>query len=233
MGILYVLLHCQQWLQQDPRAMADIIASLQYILEYCEVDLPGYPAGSGGHYPTLMQLKGVSYPADREPLVHWCHGAPGAVFLWCKAYEVFSHQSYLDAALRASEVVWQRGLLKKGPGLCHGVAGNAYALLRLWKTTQDARYLDRAQLFASFIASEAGQTDWSKPDHPASLYEGAAGAICLLAELQAVQAVMSGQASSRGTVAAAEAPAGPVGTPPTGAAAAAGLVAFPLYEMWG
>eukprot|EP00879_Flechtneria_rotunda_P028050 GHRR01030127.1.p1 GENE.GHRR01030127.1~~GHRR01030127.1.p1 ORF type:complete len:142 (+),score=22.12 GHRR01030127.1:240-665(+) len=88
MGILYVLLHCQQWLQQDPRAMADIIASLQYILEYCEVDLPGYPAGSGGHYPTLMQLKGVSYPADREPLVHWCHGAPGAVFLWCKAYEV-------------------------------------------------------------------------------------------------------------------------------------------------
>jgi hypothetical protein len=33
-------------------------------------------------------------------------------------------------------VVWQQGLLKKGPGLCHGVAGNAYALLRLWKATQ-------------------------------------------------------------------------------------------------
>jgi hypothetical protein len=44
--------------------------------------------------------------------------------------------SYLAAALRAGELVWTHGLLKKGPGLCHGVSGNAYALLRLYKTTQ-------------------------------------------------------------------------------------------------
>lgn len=50
--------------------------------------------------------------------------------------QVFGDAAYLQAALRAGEVVWQQGLLKKGPGLCHGVAGNAYALLRLWKTTQ-------------------------------------------------------------------------------------------------
>lgn len=41
----------------------------------------------------------------------------------------------MPAALRAGELVWQRGLLKKGPGLCHGVSGNAYALARLYKTT--------------------------------------------------------------------------------------------------
>lgn len=44
--------------------------------------------------------------------------------------------AYLPAALRAGELVWQQGLLFKGPGLCHGVSGNAYALLRLYKTTQ-------------------------------------------------------------------------------------------------
>lgn len=49
---------------------------------------------------------------------------------------MFGGASYLHAAQRAAELVWQQGMLKKGPGLCHGVAGNAYALLRLWKTTQ-------------------------------------------------------------------------------------------------
>jgi hypothetical protein len=43
--------------------------------------------------------------------------------LFCRAYEVFRHQRYLDAALAAGDVVWQRGLLKKGLGLCHGIAG--------------------------------------------------------------------------------------------------------------
>jgi hypothetical protein len=72
------------------------------------------------------------------------------VSLWCIGFElsvsaagagahitqVLGDASYLQAALRAGQVVWQQGLLRKGPGLCHGVAGNAYALLRLWKTTQ-------------------------------------------------------------------------------------------------
>lgn len=50
--------------------------------------------------------------------------------------QVLGDGSYLPAALRAGELVWARGLLKKGPGLCHGVSGNAYALMRLYKATQ-------------------------------------------------------------------------------------------------
>ena len=49
--------------------------------------------------------------------------------------QVLGDEAYLPAALRAGELVWQRGLLKKGPGLCHGVSGNAYALARLYMTT--------------------------------------------------------------------------------------------------
>lgn len=41
-------------------------------------------------------------------------------------------------------MVWQYGLLKKGYGLCHGAAGNAYAFLALYNLTQDVKYLYRA-----------------------------------------------------------------------------------------
>jgi hypothetical protein len=83
--------------------------------------------------------------------------------------------SYLAAALRAGEVVWQRGLLKKGPGLCHGVSGNALALLRLYKATGDSMWLQRAQQYAAFLTSDAGRAGWLTPDHPASLFEGLGG----------------------------------------------------------
>lgn len=33
---------------------------------------------------------------------------------------------YLAWAEDAADVVWARGLLRKGNGLCHGVSGNAY-----------------------------------------------------------------------------------------------------------
>jgi hypothetical protein len=61
------------------------------------------------------------------------------------------------------------------------------------------------------MVSPAGKADWHTPDHPTSLFEGAAGAICLLAELQEVQKQKPG-----------------------GAAAVPGAVAvaFPLYELW-
>ena len=40
---------------------------------------------------------------------------------------------YLTAARKAGDLIWQRGLIKKGPGLCHGVAGNGYAFLHLYQ----------------------------------------------------------------------------------------------------
>jgi len=69
--------------------------------------------------------------------VHWCHGAPGISHLMLYAHGVLGQDTdkYLVAARKAGEVVWQRGLLKKGPGLCHGVAGNGYTFLHLYKVS--------------------------------------------------------------------------------------------------
>ncbi len=46
------------------------------------------------------------------------------------------------------ELTWQAGLLAKGPGLCHGTAGNGFALLALYGSTGDRVWLERARSFA-------------------------------------------------------------------------------------
>lgn len=58
--------------------------------------------------------------------------------------QVFKEERYLSDAYQCADVIWQYGLLKKGYGLCHGTAGNAYAFLSLYNLTQDAKYLYRA-----------------------------------------------------------------------------------------
>ena len=45
--------------------------------------------------------------------------------------QVFGDRKYLDAAVDCEEVVWDWGLLRKGYGLYHGVAGNAHTFLQL------------------------------------------------------------------------------------------------------
>ena len=40
----------------------------------------------------------------------------------------------------------------QGPGLCHGVSGNGYALLSAYRHTRDTRYLVRSTRFALWLA---------------------------------------------------------------------------------
>ena len=76
-----------------------------------------------------------------ELRVQWCHGAPGIL-------ATLGELMPEALALEAGELIWRAGPLRKGPGLCHGTAGNGYALLRLFSLTSDSRWLDRARCFA-------------------------------------------------------------------------------------
>lgn len=107
----------------------------------------------------------------------------GVVYLFARAYKVWGDQKYLDACLRCGEVTWARGLLKKGPGICHGVAGSGFVFLLLYRLTGDHRHLHRAQQFAEFLFTEEFQRGARVPDAPFSLYEGHAGTVCFLADL--------------------------------------------------
>src|SRR5262249_24242304 len=75
--------------------------------------------------------------------LQFCSGAPG--ILVCAS-------SYLDEELvvAGAELTWQAGPLSldKGSGICHGTAGNGYALLKAFERTGDELWLDRARRFA-------------------------------------------------------------------------------------
>ena len=85
--------------------------------------------------------------------------------------QVFKKKRYLDAALACGEVVWQRGLLLKGYSLCHGVSGNAYTFLQLYRLDTNPVHLYRAIKFAEWCMSKEERA-CSTPDHPDSLFEG-------------------------------------------------------------
>ena len=70
---------------------------------------------------------------------------PGVAYLFAKAYLIDNRPQYLDTCIRSGELVWQKGLLKKGPGICHGVAGSAYVFLMLYRLTGNSKYIYRAQ----------------------------------------------------------------------------------------
>ncbi len=80
---------------------------------------------------------------DGQIRVQWCAGAPGIVN---------GAAAYLDEdLLRAgAELLWHTGppVLEKGPGICHGTAGNGYAFLKAFARTGDERWLERARRFA-------------------------------------------------------------------------------------
>merc|ERR1719206_117052 len=90
---------------------------------------------------------------------------------------------YLDTAKKAGEVIWRRGLLKKGSGLCHGVAGNGYTFLHLYQATGEELWLYRATMFGQWT-TELVRRDQIIPDRPLSLFEGIAGAVYFLHDLQ-------------------------------------------------
>jgi Lanthionine synthetase C-like protein len=54
----------------------------------------------------------------------------------------------LELAIGGGELTWRAGPLRKGPGLCHGTAGNGFAFLRLHELTGDPVWPERARRFA-------------------------------------------------------------------------------------
>jgi Lanthionine synthetase C-like protein len=102
---------------------------------------------------------------DGEIRVQWCAGAPGIVI---------GAASYLDEdlLLAGAELVWRAGPHgeAKGPSICHGTAGNGYALLKAFERTGDERWLDRARRFAVHALE---QVERMTPRH--SLFTGGIG----------------------------------------------------------
>jgi hypothetical protein len=92
-------------------------------------------------------------PRDGQIRLQWCHGAPGIVA---------TAAPYLDEELllAGAELTWRAGAhgKEKGAGICHGTAGNGYALLKTFERTGDERWLQRARRFAVHALGQVERT---------------------------------------------------------------------------
>ncbi|GKV42490.1 hypothetical protein SLEP1_g49885 [Rubroshorea leprosula] len=165
-GIMHVLMD----MQLKPDEAEDVKGTLRYMIKN------RFPSGN---YPS-------SEGSESDRLVHWCHGAPGVSLTLAKAAEVFGDKEFLQAAVDAAEVVWNRGLLKR-VGICHGISGNAYVFLSLYRLTGDMKYLYRAKAFASFLLDRAekliSEGKMHGGDRPYSLFEGVGGMTYLFLDM--------------------------------------------------
>ncbi|HEX6761709.1 MAG TPA: LanC-like protein [Gaiellaceae bacterium] len=91
-------------------------------------------------------------PIDDGELIRlqWCHGAPGLV-------ATLGDLMPIDLLVGGAELTWRAGPLVKGAGLCHGTAGNGYALLRAHAVTGDDVWLGRARRFAVHALEQVGR----------------------------------------------------------------------------
>ncbi|KAJ7948625.1 LanC-like protein [Quillaja saponaria] len=157
-GVMHVLMD----MELKPDEVEDVKGTLHYMMKN------RFPSGN---YPS-------SEESESDRLVHWCHGAPGVALTLVRAAEVFGDEEFMQAAVDAGEVVWKRGLLKR-VGICHGISGNTYIFLSLYRLTGNVEYLYRAKAFACFLLDRAqnliSEGKMHGGDRPYSLFEGLGG----------------------------------------------------------
>jgi len=84
---------------------------------------------------------------NAHPLLHFCHGAPGMIVTLAQLPPGVNTE-FDEILLKGGELIWDAGLLEKGPNLCHGTSGNGYAFLKLYERTGDELWLKRARNYA-------------------------------------------------------------------------------------
>jgi lantibiotic modifying enzyme len=89
-------------------------------------------------------------PRDGRIVLQWCTGAPGVI---AGAWDYLDE----DLLLAGAELIWRAGAHQdeKGHGLCHGTAGNGFALLKAFARTGNELWLERARRFAVHALAQA------------------------------------------------------------------------------
>jgi hypothetical protein len=107
---------------------------------------------------------------DGETRLQWCGGAPGIAV---------AAAAYLpeELLLAAAETVWRAGphADAKGASICHGTAGNGYALLKTFERTGVEVWLERARRFAVHALEQAGRLRERRGRGRYSLFTGDVG----------------------------------------------------------
>jgi eukaryotic-like serine/threonine-protein kinase len=108
----------------------------------------------------------------------WCNGSAGYVHLWTLAHRLTRDERMLGLAEGAAWNAWE----SDGPvsTVCCGRAGRAYALLNMFRHTDDDAWLTRARTLADRAAAESAPGE--SEGHDDSLYKGRLGSALLAAD---------------------------------------------------
>jgi eukaryotic-like serine/threonine-protein kinase len=118
-------------------------------------------------------------PGGRAAAEGWCHGSAGYVWLWTSAHRLLRQESYLQLAVAAGQHVWDH---PAGNGtLCCGLAGQAYAMLHLYRYTGEAHWLEKAGALAEGAAQAMARSGAGRRD---SLFKGEVGVAVLAVDLE-------------------------------------------------
>ena len=155
-GNVHALLQAEERGERLERETAEILAREAIV----EDGLATWPAVAGGKL----------VPNDGQIRLQWCHGAPGIVA---------TAAPYLDEQflLAGAELTWRAGAHgeEKGAGICHGTAGNGYALLAAFGRTGHEQWLERARAFAAHALGQVERARSATGHGRYSLFTGDLG----------------------------------------------------------
>ncbi len=168
-GVLYSVL---RWTGEGnaeiPTVVIDRLEQLAALAE---------PSGRGVHWPWVNP--GAQLGSSVEYMPGWCNGSAGFVHLWTLAYSCLQEERFRNLAKAAAWNAWEdRAALS---GLCCGLAGRAYALLRFYRLSGNSAWLERAATLG-IRAAEPGVKSGAQVDS-LGLYDGEVGPAVLLADL--------------------------------------------------
>ena len=168
-GNAFALLHAPDPGPADRRTIESDAVVTATRLAVVEGDRANWPA-----------LAGAPLARSGAIRTQWCHGAPGVIIALAGACP--EDEAWTELLVAGGHLTWDAGPLRDRAGLCHGTAGNAYALLALWQRTADELWLERARRFAMHARGQVERraTRWH------SLFTGDVGvALCLRSCLEA------------------------------------------------
>ncbi|ASJ55987.1 hypothetical protein BP422_22025 [Brevibacillus formosus] len=108
----------------------------------------------------------------------WCHGSVGYVWLWTIAHHLFKQESYLQLAIQAAQYAWDTPAVNGT--ICCGMAGQAYAMLHLYRYTGEKHWLQKAFALTEGAADSIQRVDERRD----SLFKGHLGVAVLAVDLE-------------------------------------------------
>jgi len=154
---------------------------------WCQATGKSLPAGFNIRVDELLGLaltdgKSLRWPlnpSDQASWPGWCHGSAGYTFLWSLLHTITGEDKFIFTAEKAAH----HFLSEHAPGvgnLCCGTAGQAYALLNLYRTTSDSYWLKKARQLTETTLQHSNAPTLKAN----SLYKGDVGLGLLFAEIE-------------------------------------------------